>query len=220
MLHQHNQIALLASDCNFCRMLYPSEQEPRPRNHAKLSAIVTAGLKQMVSESAQVSGDTPKLSSALATALCYLNAGTSANNQIEPRLLVVQASDDTPAQYISMMNCIFAAQRMEAYIDACVLGAKESVFLQQACHITQGVYWRVSHKDKALLQYLLTAFLPGRATRSILQLPQPETIDLRAMCFDTKTVVDLAHVCSVCLSIFSQDLPTCATCGVEFHKKA
>ena len=84
----------------------------------------------------------------------------------------------------------------------------------------------MSHKDKALLQYLLTAFLPGRATRSILQLPQPETIDLRAMCFDTKTVVDLAHVCSVCLSsianrvasltlvtVFSQDLPTCATCG-------
>ena len=34
---------------------------------------------------------------------------------------------------------------------------QDSIFLQQACHITDGVYWRVSHTQKALLQYFLVA---------------------------------------------------------------
>ena len=147
---------------------------------------------------------------------------------------------------------------------------QDSIFLQQACHITDGVYWRVSHTQKALLQYFLVAacrigarseFIWCRPLSCLVgrlavhcrfnsyaldcdsdtwfcwmdgQLPQPEKIDLRAMCFDRKEPVELANVCSVCLSseytcpvlrcitrcsavsVFSKEMPNCATCGYDF----
>lgn len=45
-------------------------------------------------------------------------------------------------------------QRSEVVVDACMLGASDSTFLQQAAHLTDGIYLRPKHKD-ALLQYLL-----------------------------------------------------------------
>jgi hypothetical protein len=45
-------------------------------------------------------------------------------------------------------------QRCEVVIDACMIGASDSVFLQQAAHLTNGIYLRPKHKG-ALLQYLL-----------------------------------------------------------------
>ncbi len=39
-------------------------------------------------------------------------------------------------------------------IDACMLGGADSTFLQQATHLTGGVYLRPRHRG-ALLQYLL-----------------------------------------------------------------
>jgi len=217
MLHQANRVALLAADSSGCEMVYP----PKTSNtSAGLVATVMAGLQQLLERQGAANppdkAESPRLSSALAVALCYLNSVVSGDAHLEPRMLVVQASPDTASQYIPIMNSIFAAQRMEAYIDACVFGDQDSTFLQQACHISEGVYWRVPRRDTSLLQYFLTVFLPGKATRSILQLPQPEKIELQAMCFDTKSVVELAHVCSVCLSIFSQAMPECATCGAKF----
>jgi len=219
ILHQRNRIAVISSGCDRGQMLYPSKEDPSPRSNMTLIPTVVAGLKKIFGGAEESnSAASSKLSSAIALALCYLQSMDTADCLSEPRIFIVQASKDVPAQYISTMNCIFAAQRMEAYIDACVFGAEDSIFLQQACHITDGVYWRVSHTQKALLQYFLTAFLPGRATRCTLQLPQPEKIDLRAMCFDRKEPVELANVCSVCLSIFSKEMPNCATCGVEFQQ--
>eukprot|EP00658_Telonema_sp_P-2_P047638 TRINITY_DN3623_c0_g1_i2.p1 TRINITY_DN3623_c0_g1~~TRINITY_DN3623_c0_g1_i2.p1 ORF type:complete len:275 (-),score=47.57 TRINITY_DN3623_c0_g1_i2:381-1205(-) len=223
LLHQANKLVLVGSDCTGSHVIYPPKHDPNPRNHANLAPVIIQTLRERLaaaqaqSESADEPDQTPKLASGLATALCYLNRIVTTGAKLEPRLLVLQASNDSSAQYISMMNCIFAAQRMEAYMDACVFSSQDSVFLQQACHITQGVYFRVTHKDKALLQTFVTFFLPARSTREILELPKPETVDLRAMCFDTKQVIDVAHVCSVCLSIFSQSLPMCATCGVSFQ---
>lgn len=60
-----------------------------------------------------------------------------------------------PAQYIPTMNAIFAAQRCGVLIDACYLGASQSAFLQQAAHLTGGLYLRPA-RPAGLLQYLLT----------------------------------------------------------------
>jgi len=219
ILHQRNRIAVIASGCNGSQMLYPTKEDPSPRSNMLLIQTVVGALKNLFKTAGEPDpAASSKLSSAISLALCYLHSVDPTDCAPEPRIFIVQASKDSPAQYISTMNCIFAAQRMEAYIDACVLAAEDSIFLQQACHITEGVYWRVSPTQKALLQYFLTAFLPGKATRCTLQLPQPEKIDLRAMCFDRKEPVEMAHVCSVCLSIFSKAMPNCATCGVEFQQ--
>jgi hypothetical protein len=53
-----------------------------------------------------------------------------------PRALVVQASPDMHGDYNAMMNCIFSAHRSSVPVDCCVLGLKDSSFLQQAAHIT------------------------------------------------------------------------------------
>ena len=49
-------------------------------------------------------------------------------------------------------------QRSEVVIDACMLSGSESTFLQQATHLTGGIYLRPRLRG-ALLQYLLVCFL-------------------------------------------------------------
>jgi hypothetical protein len=53
-------------------------------------------------------------------------------------------------------------QRSEVIIDACMLGGSESTFLQQAAHLTDGVYLRPKHRT-ALLQYLLVRTSPCKS---------------------------------------------------------
>ncbi len=64
-------------------------------------------------------------------------------------------SPDVPMQYIPVMNAIFSAQRAEVAIDALVLsGTCESSLLQQAAHLTGGLYFRPQCREGAL-QYLV-----------------------------------------------------------------
>ena len=79
------------------------------------------------------------------------------------RCLVITASPDYPEQYVPVMNCIFAAQKLKVTIDSIYLGGKEkgsSSFLQQASHITSGIHIKPNHKEN-LAQYLLVNFFFG-----------------------------------------------------------
>lgn len=85
-------------------------------------------------------------------------------------------------------------------IDVCkLLGSQDSVFLQQACHLTGGVYFRLENVQ-GLLQTLMVAFLASPSIRSQLRLPSNDDVDFRAACFCHGNVVDVGYVCSVCLS--------------------
>ncbi len=57
--------------------------------------------------------------------------------------------------------CGARLQRTEVVIDACMLSGSESTFLQQATHLTGGIYLRPKLRG-ALLQYLLVRFLMER----------------------------------------------------------
>lgn len=46
------------------------------------------------------------------------------------------------------------SQKSNVAVDACMLGGADSTFLQQAAHLTDGVYARPRQRG-ALLQYLL-----------------------------------------------------------------
>lgn len=109
------------------------------------------------------------IAGALSLALCYVNRmekDKPLGTKLEPRLLVFQVSTDVSAQYISVMNAIFSAQRMVrhndcknhiiqgATIDACILSTEDSAFMQQAAYITEGVYMKPLSQE-GLLQYLL-----------------------------------------------------------------
>jgi hypothetical protein len=65
-----------------------------------------------------------------------------ASGGLSPRILCLMGCPDPAAQYISVMNCLFSAQRANVVVDGCVLGNAESAFLQQAAHLTGGLYLR------------------------------------------------------------------------------
>ena len=122
----------------------------------------------------------------------------------------------------------------------------DSSFLQQAAHLTGGLYLRApfssggpslenggaalsaaslaaasphqqgSSNVGAALQYLLSCLSADTVTRGMLRVHQPLGVDFRASCFCHKKPLSVGYVCSVCLSIFCKQLPQCAICGTNF----
>jgi transcription initiation factor TFIIH subunit 3 len=99
------------------------------------------------------------------------------------------------------------------------VGAVDSVYLQQAAHLTNGYYHWAAKDQRSLLQLLLTAFLPSKQTREALSLPAQSSVDFRARAFDSGDFVEIAHVCTVCLSLFASSYQVCPICGAEFSSK-
>ncbi|KAK2766895.1 RNA polymerase II transcription factor B subunit 4 [Arachnomyces sp. PD_36] len=140
---------------------------------------------------------------------------SSASTGLQSRILIISVSSSTGSahQYIPIMNCIFACQRLHIPIDVCKLSG-DAVFLQQASDATKGIYMPLS-EPRGLLQYLMMAFLPDQRSRKHLILPTRIDVDFRAACFCHRKVVDIGFVCSICLSIFCEppENGDCLTCG-------
>jgi hypothetical protein len=135
------------------------------------------------------------------------------------RILCISSSPDDPCQYLATMNAIFAAQRANILIDACILGEKDSSFMQQASYLTKGAYIKPT-KPGAMVEYMLTAFTADAPSREYLRLPEASGVDFRASCFCHKKPTAIGFVCSVCLSIFCGNVPACSTCGTNFPVNA
>ena len=111
----------------------------------------------------------------------------------------------------------FLKMPQKVTIDACQVFGPDTVFLQQAAHLTGGAYLYMERRD-ALLQYLIVSlsisnstfnphlsffkmtFLPPSSIRKVLAIPTQDKIDFRAACFCHKNIIDIGFVCSVCLS--------------------
>ncbi|KAH9979168.1 TFIIH subunit Tfb4/p34 [Russula compacta] len=164
---------------------------------------------------------------ALTKALCFINRlahpppGSVADETMasaDPRILILSVSPDLSASYIPVMNSIFSAQKLKVTIDVCKVFGEETVFLQQAAHLTGGSYIYLERRD-AFLQYLMMAFLPPPSLRHVIAVPRQDKVDFRAACFCHKNIVDIGFVCSVCLSIFCTPVPVCSTCRTKFPMK-
>lgn len=231
------------------------------RPFALVEAEVLHNLRQLISSttaSELVSTTTTMVAGALTLALSYINrislslsptvapgtnptpidtttsSSTQSNNTVlNSRILILSTSGDLAAQYIPIMNLIFAAQHSRIPIDILKL-AGDTILLQQASYTTSGVFLSPfpphpaanssngaainNPKALSLLPTLLFAYLPDAAARAHLILPTSPNVDFRAACFCHRRVVDLGFVCSICLSIFCADaLPLldqrCLTCG-------
>jgi len=181
-------------------------------------------------------GSNPGTTSSLATHV----AQTAPLNS---RVLIISTSGDLAAQYIPLMNLIFAAQHSRIPIDVLKL-AGDSVLLQQASYTTSGIFLSPvllpsthdetngnsgkEHKQVNLLPTLLHAFLPDPLARTHLIPATGISVDFRAACFCHRRVVDIGYVCSICLSIFCEQLPLleesggiagciCFTCGTKLR---
>jgi len=164
---------------------------------------------------------------ALSKALCRINrllyvSGTAgaepARVNLDARILILSVSPDISASYIPIMNSIFAAQKLKVRIDVCKVLGEDTVFLQQAAHLTGGSYVALERQD-SLLQYLMMCFSAPSSVRDTLNIPTQDRVDLRAACFCHKKIVDIGYVCSVCLSIFCSPVPVCSTCRSKFPMK-
>eukprot|EP00934_Nitzschia_sp_Nitz4_P003207 Nitzschia sp. Nitz4//scaffold11_size288233//88673//89734//NITZ4_000755-RA/size288233-processed-gene-0.152-mRNA-1//1//CDS//3329534017//3197//frame0 len=144
-----------------------------------------------------------------------------------PRILLIQASDDRPGDYNAVMNCAFAAKKLQVAVDGCFIpcmgGSKSSAFLEQTCDLTGGLHLTPSgaaQANMALTEVLLSVFLPPRSSRQSLNLPALNKVDFRARSFDTGEIVDMAFVCEKCLSLFKQKPQgRCPTCDAEIRSR-
>ncbi|GFR41172.1 hypothetical protein Agub_g1838, partial [Astrephomene gubernaculifera] len=239
MMSSHNLLAVFAGQHDMCHLVHlglveeaavsSSSVFPAASLHAKLGELVErcGRAEAQVGAQAQPAASTPApsfaLSGSLSRALCLIHrlqqqllAQRGGRGQRgRPRILCLLGCPDTSMQYIPVMNAIFSAQRAQVVIDAVVLAAEDSSFMQQAAHLTGGLYFRPS-SSRGLLGCLMNHFVCDTATRGQLDVTQALGVDFRASCFCHKYVIETGFVCSVCLSIFCQPSRECSTCGTQF----
>ncbi|KAF0872086.1 TF2H3 factor, partial [Crocuta crocuta] len=237
-MNRSNKLAVIASHIQESRFLYPgkngrlgdffgdpgnppSEFSPSGSKDGKYELFTAANeviaeeIKDLMTKS-DIKGQHTEtlLAGSLAKALCCILQRVSSVHSRAYDFQVIKAAEDSALQYMNFMNVIFAAQKQNILIDACVLDS-DSGLLQQACDITGGLYLKVPQKP-SLLQYLLWVFLPDQDQRSQLTLPPPIHVDYRAACFCHRNLIEIGYVCSVCLSIFCNFSPICTTCETAF----
>ncbi|XP_060894908.1 general transcription factor IIH subunit 3 [Labrus mixtus] len=228
-----NKLAVIASHCQDSHFLFPSKswsngdsgvEDASSSGDGKYELLsvtnnlIAEEIRNVIAKT-EVRGNSTDtlLAGSLAKALCYIHRVSKdleAGQEMKSRILVIKAAADCALQYMNFMNVIFAAQKQNILIDACVLDS-ESGLLQQACDITGGLYLKIPQK-LALAQYLLWVFLPDSEQRSQLVLPPPAHVDYRAACFCHRNLIEIGYVCSVCLSIFCNFSPICTTCETAF----
>ncbi|XP_030636347.1 general transcription factor IIH subunit 3 [Chanos chanos] len=230
VVNRTNKLSIIASHCQESHFLYPSKEKKLGDVGSDVSSDgkyeLLSGANDCIAQEIRslmartvVKGHLTDtlLAGSLAKALCYIHRVSKeleAGQDMKSRILVIKAAEDSALQYMNFMNVIFAAQKQNVVIDACVLDS-ESGLLQQACDITGGLYLRIPQKA-SLTQYLLWVFLPDADQRSQLVLPPPVHVDYRAACFCHRTLIQIGYVCSVCLSIFCNFSPICTTCETAF----
>ncbi|PNW85108.1 hypothetical protein CHLRE_03g172050v5 [Chlamydomonas reinhardtii] len=238
MLSSHNRLAVFAGQHDFSHLVHlglgedasNTEVFPAGALHTRLTDLVTQCAAAAAAGGAgagaaanagQGAGPGFALSGALSRALCLVHrlqqqqAAAGGRPRGRPRVLALLGCGDTAAQYIPVMNAIFSAQRAQVVLDAVVVAPQDSSFMQQAAHLTGGLYFR-PHRGRGLLGVLLNHFVCDTATRKQLDEAQALGVDFRASCFCHKYVIETGYVCSVCLSIFCQPSRSCTTCGTAF----
>lgn len=235
-LNSNNKVAVLSANSRYSgsQFLFPNDGAKIPSNSLSsemyrqfrvvdetllhnLNALLS---QEPADQSSRLYGT---LSGSLSMALAYMSkmsTGAAENDgtPLRSRIVVVSVSDDSSLHYISMMNCIFAAQKMKTPIDVCKLHSN-SIFLQQAADSTGGTYLSVKN-PQGLIQYLTSALFVDPNIRNFVVLPTNAHVDFRASCFITGKIIDTGYVCSVCLCILSL-IPKdakCPTCQSEFDK--
>eukprot|EP00250_Pteridium_aquilinum_P001485 c11677_g1_i2 orf=94-1008(+) len=228
LLNNLNEIVVIVYGARSCGFVFNSNLEKTKNEKQQISPSLKI-LKQL-DEFLQKEEALPKsaekdtyseyslLSGALSMSLCYIQRTLKAGpSHPQPRILCLQCKSDAPQQYVAVMNAVFSAQRSMIPIDTCIVGTEHSAFLQQAAHITGGVYMKPSLPE-GIFQYLTVVFATDLHSRRFLRLPRPTGVDFRASCFCHKKIIDMGFVCSVCLSIFCKKHSSCSTCGANFSQ--
>ncbi|ETV86645.1 hypothetical protein H257_01771 [Aphanomyces astaci] len=220
--HRNNRLVILAAHAGKSVFLFPDPDGVNRTGSAEQFSSVKEQVWRKLTELSNApideANNKTSLSAGLSLALCFINRAMNESRELQPRILVVDGSPDFAEQYISIMNCIFSAQKKHVPIDSCVLASEPSAFLQQASYLTGGIYFKPK-EPQGLVQYFLSIWLADADTRQMLKLPTQASVDFRAMCFCHKQTISTAFVCPVCLSLFCEFSPVCSTCGIRSQIK-
>ncbi|KAF9990295.1 RNA polymerase II transcription factor B subunit 4 [Mortierella antarctica] len=168
-----NKLAVIASHVGVSKFLYPTLNELTPgskvqtkkdANVYQVFKVVNDAVISGISRLLQDPGPTlqekdlgsSKIAASLSLGLCYINQAVKSDGMghVKARILVLTVSPDSSSDYIPIMNCIFSAQKANIPIDVCKIWGEDAVFLQQAAHITEGIYMRPDD-PQGLLQILM-----------------------------------------------------------------
>ncbi|MCJ1290174.1 RNA polymerase II transcription factor B subunit 4 [Xylographa carneopallida] len=226
----------------------PTDDANIYRPFHQVSTAIFASLERLLATTTVASlaaTQTTALAGALSLALSYINkqnvllaptsstsgAMTSSLNapaSLVSRILVLSVSAASADQYLTIMNCIFGAQRVGIPVDVLSLAGASS-FLQQASDATNGTFVSLDGRlgvsedgpppAHGILPTLLISFLPDATSRAHLISSTQASVDFRAACFCHRKVVDIGFVCSICLSIFCEppERAVCLTCGTHLR---
>lgn len=183
-------------------------------------ASVPSHVLEEICLSSSSSHEGSAISASLSSALCYINHCKRMYPRLQGRILCVASPVDVASHNIPLMNCVFSCQKLDVPIDAYVIGTAgsqhESVFLQQASSITQGVYLRYKGDTRMMLPEWMSVLLSSSSTRKHIFVPHAGNVDFRATCFCHQRSIETGYVCSVCLSIWCEKVASCPTCGEVF----
>lgn len=222
LLNRSNRLAVIGAHPSTAEYLYVSpssnEMNDQSKQSESISQILTAAISEiMMNPIDEDNSDEPLISGGLSLLLCQIARVKREYQSARCRILVITVSPDVTRQYIGVMNAIFTAHKLQVIVDACVLHNENSLLMQQACSITNGIYVQLPASDqRALLTHLLLTFITDINSRNHLILPAQSNIDFRATCFCHRTVVETAMVCPVCLAIYCKSTPRCSTCQSKF----
>jgi len=220
------KLCIVAATHNATRFLYPDasvsnknvrQTDGRLENLLTLDENFEKNVKEMFSEkniNPKYTSKESLLSGAMARALLFIrrHTGSSRVTDGSTRILVIKvAAEESMGHYLNYINVYLTAQKIGVPIDVCCIG-KDCGLLQQGADITGGYYHKVTQIE-SLLQQMVLLFDTGS---SMLARPPPDTVDYRAACFCHRAVVNMAHVCSNCLSVYCKAVPLCSTCNEFF----
>lgn len=234
MVNEKNELTVIASFIGENKIVLSTSEGLKPskslipqhgqfEKFAFTTEIIRNGIVELLRNTSNFQPGDCCLASALGVILCRINnSKTTTTNSIQnSRILVascsIQASSFS-SQYMNLMNCFFAAQKMNIPIDGCIYMKEESKrgsVLEQGCDLTGGHFLNLPDIS-GNLEYLLYIFLPNTSIRDSLLLPEQRKANHRAVCFCHRNVIDIGYVCSVCLSIFCTFSPVCSSCQTHF----
>jgi len=152
---------------------------------------------------------------------------TASTLEIPGKILLISHTSqmNLQTQYLNLINSAFCAKEHGIVIDIIVLdkldneafvavGTKEGTFtmFSQVSDLTKGVLHHC--KELSYLYHLLTICVtPTFDDREKLLVTSSQVeVDYRAATFDTKRLVDIGFVCSICLEVFEFYQPLCPIC--------
>jgi hypothetical protein len=98
--------------------------------------------------------ESSSLAGALSVGLCALSKhavtiGQTSRQTFNRRVwMIVDSCTGLGEEYVALMNCVFAAQRQDIPIDSCWIGGdSQDMVLQQASHLTKGIYQKSSKQS-------------------------------------------------------------------------